>query len=301
MLQTISKALQEIILTFPKDDSLLLAGKSIHIKGENFRLLNPLPEQEIAFIDGGQAELLVTGNICVSFVRIAAQIFQGKRKVKLLKQEFYLLTLVKGQEGKSYYVTRVFSQDNQLIEEEDLQITCEEREITQVTNIARRFAELSLAAKLKNNHVILDGTLEPTYPGEEKYLAKLGTNVSALAKTSILLTQSGNSPLVLLDKIGPPFCWQYVVDEQLSFVKLHPKAKHVFRFTGNKETLAALLPYCTDALFLGYPYGLLFVDKIARVSNTEKKSLRMQLLLRNSQLNDYLRATNAHDILDSLS
>jgi hypothetical protein len=58
----------------------------------------------------------------------------------------------------------------------------------------------------------------------------------------------------------------------------------------------------SDALFLGYPYGLIAVDKLARVSNEEKRSMTMNILLRaeNKDILEYLSTTNAHDILDRL-
>ena len=57
-----------------------------------------------------------------------------------------------------------------------------------------------------------------------------------------------------------------------------------------------------DALFLGYPYGLIVADKFARVSHEEKKSLKMNFLLKadNREIAEYLSTTDAHDILDNL-
>ena len=172
--------------------------------------------------------------------------------------------------------------------------------ITKVANIARRFAELKLATQIKSDFIILDGTLEKTFNQEEKYLTLLPFNVSVLAKTSSLFTTLGNSPVVLLNKIGPQGCWCYFVNDTTAFVKLHSQARHVFRFEGNKEILPLLLENSSDALFLGYPYGLIFADKVARVSDEEKQALRMKFLLckENREIVDYLQATNAHSILD---
>ncbi|MBI2146708.1 hypothetical protein HYU22_05200 [Candidatus Woesearchaeota archaeon] len=83
-------------------------------------------------------------------------------------------------------------------------------------------------------------------------------------------------------------------------MKLHPQATHVFRFQGNGGILPSLVANSSDPLFLGYPYGLIMADKLARVSNAERNSLRMSLLLRkeNREIAEYLSTMNAHEILD---
>lgn len=76
----------------------------------------------------------------------------------------------------------------------------------------------------------------------------------------------------------------------------------MFRFTGNKNFLPPLVENSGDALFLGYPYGLIAVDKFARISNEEKKNLRMNILLKaeNKEIAEYLSTTDAHGILDNM-
>src|SRR3989344_846368 len=84
--------------------------------------------------------------------------------------------------------------------------------------------------------------------------------------------------------------------------KLRPAAKHVFRFEGNKEVLPYLPELSKDALFLGYPYGLILADKLARISHQEQKSLSLQLLLKSDSqmISQYLQNANAHEILDTI-
>ncbi len=93
-----------------------------------------------------------------------------------------------------------------------------------------------------------------------------------------------------------------MVDGKTYFVKLHPESQHIFRFEGDPILLPALVSQCGDALFVGYPYGLILADKFARVSNEEKRSLRMSFLLRNENriLRSYLNSMNAHEILDGM-
>jgi len=310
MLTKISAHLKEKIATFSDEDKIIFNNNLIEINKTNFQeIKEEQPNKTIAFIDGGQAEIISTGNFCLSFIRVAALISQNNKKIDSIKKEFYLLTTAKYQDNDLVYESKMFG--DQLIKEEDILISSndnsiktgtERAPISKVVNMARRFAELSLAATINSDFIVLDGTLEPTFKDEEKYLMKLNNNISALAKSSSLFTISGNSPVILLNKIGLCACWNYFLDDKTYFVKLNENSKHVFRFEGNKEVLPFLITNCNDALFLGYPYGLIAVDKLARVSNAEKNSLKMNFLLRreNKEIVEYLHNSDAHSILDNL-
>ena len=310
MIQQISDEIKKVLLNYSENDSLIFNNKIISIDKSNFTEIFSVNENKIiAFIDGGEAEIISTGNFCLSFIRVAAVVFNGNQKVKITKKEFYLFTKAKYQNNDLIYESKIFG--DKIIDENDLLISSNDSSIkvgseraplSKVTNMARRFAELSLAKEANTDFVIIDGTLEKTFLNEEKYLVKLNENVCALAKSSSLFTTSGNSPVVLLNKIRPNNCWSYFVEGNTYFVKLNEKAKHVFRFSGDSNVLSYLINNSKDALFLGYPYGLIFVDQVARVSNKEKKSLMMQFLLRkeNKEIMDYLNTSNAHAILDSL-
>jgi len=337
MLKQISQEIKEVLAGFLVNDNLIFNNKLIQIDQKHFNKINTIHELEnnktivnektIAFIDGGQAEIISAGNFCLSFIRVAGIVFRGNKKIDCIKHEFYLFTRAKYINDDLFYESKVYHlTDNitnnitnnlnlklisKLISENDLLISSndtsiktgtERAPIGKVANVARRFAELALANKIKADFIVLDGTLEPTFKNEEKYLPRASGNVAALAKSSSLFTTSGNSPVILLNKIGPDGCWSYFVEGKTNFVKLHEKAKHVFRFEGNKEVLSFLVENSRDALFLGYPYGLIFADKMARVSNKEKHSLIMQFLLRkeNQDIAAYLNSANAHHILDNL-
>ena len=304
------------IQQFPSSDKILFNNKQIEINKNNFAQIqaNSTPKS-LAFIDGGQAEILSAGTFCLSLIRIGALIYLNNKKIKEYKHEFFLLTTAKYEQDEVVYESTIFPvKGAKIIDERDLFISSadatikvgtERAPITQVANVVRRFAELAVAAMVGADGadvVVLDGTLEPSFRNEEKYLSKLPVNICALAKSSSLFTASGNSPVVLLNKLSSSGCWSYVVENNSYFVKLHEKARHVFRFTGNKDFLSYLAKNSTDALFLGYPYGLIAVDGFARVSNEEKRSLKMNFLLKadNKEIAEYLSATDAHDILDNL-
>jgi len=309
MLQKISQEIKETLNSFPEEDKIIFNNKTINIDKNNFQTIQSKENKTIAFIDGGQAEIISTGNFCLSFIRIFAQIFNNNKKTNSIKNEFYLFTRAKEIDNKLIYLSKIFPLSEPLIKEDDLLIDSndpsirtgmERASISKISNMARRFAELALASKIKADYIILDGTLTPTFKNEEKFL-NLPENVCALAKSSQLFTTSGNSPIILLNKLGPEGCWSYSINNQTHFIKLHEKARHIFRFEGNKEVLPHLIPNSQDPLFLGYPYGLIFTDKFARIPDTEKNSLKTKFLLQNPEIQNYLATTNAHDILDSIS
>ncbi len=317
MLQAIAREIKASLQVSSADDALLFDGKQFPVRQEQFAFLAlPASQKTIAFVDGGQAEILSAGNFCLSFLRVATAIFAGQKKKRPLLSEFYLFTKSIFHENEIWYQSKIFPLDaSPLLTSEQLLVSSrdpllatgkERASVTMVSSLARRFAELALARKVAADAdiAVLDGTLEATYPGEKALLQQLSPAVCALAKTSALFTKDGHNPALLLNKLGPQGCWQYAVaeSEQVRFVKLHEKSKHVFRYGGKKEHLPFLLEQSHDAVFLGYPYGLMLADQLARVSDQEKQRLRMQLLLRkeNKELLDAMQATNAHEILDAL-
>ena len=309
MLKDIAEYLRKKVELLSSEDKLIYNNKILAVDRNNFSMISgEVKQKTIAFIDGGQAEILSAGNFCLSFIRIGALVFRDNKKTKDYKHEFYLLTTARYERGTLLYESKIFG--DRIIDENDLLISSEDSSIrigmerapiSRVSSMARRFAELSLAKKVEAEVVVLDGTMETTFRNEEKYL-NLPENVCSIAKSSSLFTTSGNSPTVLLNQISPEGCWSYLVEGNSYFVKLHPGSKHVFRFMGDKEYLSLLSENSKDALFLGYPYGLIAVDKFARVSNSEKNTMRMNLLLRdeNKKLADYLSTSDAHQILDNI-
>jgi hypothetical protein len=307
VIQEITEKLHELIDSFPPDDEILFNNTPLPIDQRNFTPLAPKTGKSIAFVDGGQAEILSASNFCLSFIRIFSVTFRGRQKISSQKYECYLLTTCEYRDTTLFYRSTLFSEQGKLIDENDLQFSATDPllrtgnrkcAINKIANIARRFAELSLAAQCQADYVVLDGTLEISYPHEEKYRERLGDNVSALAKTTDIVTVHGNNPSLLLHHPG---CWRYIINEQVCFVKLHEQSEYIFRFEGNREVLPYLLTHSTDPVFLGYPYGLLYADRYARVSQKENDMMKLQCVIKNDRLRTYLHSQDAHDILDTMS
>ena len=73
-----------------------------------------------------------------------------------------------------------------------IKIGSERAPISKVTNMARRFAELSLAATVSADYIVIDGTLEATFKNEEKYLTNLKSYISRNTYTSVIVSKSLN-------------------------------------------------------------------------------------------------------------
>ncbi len=331
-----------------------------------------ITDKKIAFIDGGNAELLSAANFSLQFVRVFACIFQEDKRIFSKKHEFYVLARCINRlsdQGKPElaYSAEIFPVNDgqlvdagqtingeQLINSSDLVFAANDETIRNGTHnasistigeIARKFAELALAKQVvnelgKNDLLVLDGSLQTTVTNHKKYLEQLyadvqkkGIIVSALAKTSRIYTNNGNSIVGLLNELSsnvlPESAWYYypsveIENEnhkaELFFVKLNKASEYVFRYEVFKECLAnrdpdslshflsalfsAIANNSRDLAFPGYPYGLIFADKLARVFNNEKEYLITLFQAKSGKnwhiIKKYLNAINAHDVLDRI-
>ena len=295
----------------------------------------------IVFVDGGNAEIIASSHISLSIVRVCAVLFQDNKKKKGIRESFSLLTTAR-LEDRLFYSSRIFG-DNR-IQESDLHISSTDPTIKQgihrasissVANMARRFAELALAKDCiksfgleKGDIILLDGTLQASYINETRYLNELyeaarreGVIVAALAKTSSLLTDSGNSAqLSVLRLANMDYPWFYfpVVNithpghhADLFFSKLHGRSRFVFRIEIHSKServldsfFSSLADNSKDPVFFGYPYGLIVADRLARISNYELSTIRSrfrtQLGKDSKELFDAESTSDAHSILDNI-
>jgi hypothetical protein len=300
--------------------AIILGNDIIPIEQSRFSPIIPENNKTITFIDGGQAELVKAPNFSVQFIRIASCTWKGKERIDQNKTEFYLLIQAENKHGTAQglaYTGKTFSiNDNQLINDQDisflandptLRIGTKNADISQIGNVVRRFAELSIASQAQSDIVVLDGTLDQTFSREQQFLEKLPNNVCALAKTSNLFTTNGAAAASVLNERGPPGAWNFKLTPTKSIVKLHPKTDYIFLFESNQqanEAIQSLASQSNDAVFLGYPYGLIWADKIARVSHEEASLLRTQLFVHlgkdAERIRRYTSSTTAHDVLDSI-
>jgi len=323
--------------TYPKFSGEGYKAHKIDVK--NFhRIEKKLSGRKIAFIDGGNAEIIGSANFSLNLIRVCCAIYQNNKKIKSKKFEILAFTKAIDENGEIHFKTAFFSMNGSLNLEEvsfssldrTLMHGVNRAEIINAANAIRRFAELKLAKHVADNRlsdfIALDGNLQCTLTNENAYLDELYGSceendvvLGALGKTSSMFTDNGNLLSAVLSGMGSPGSWIYypIADiencnhrAEIFFVKFHDKSKHVFRLEifnvqKNKaeEAISMLAANSTDPIFIGYPYGLVEADRMARVSNNERESLKTMLLvkLRSRNIERYLSAANAHEILDRIS
>ena len=268
-------------------------------------------KQTMIFIDGGNAEILKTPDYSVQFLRFAAVGFQEEtkkigatKKVFQKKKEGYLLVSTKKMENNIYYVTKAYGD---LTNFPELILSAKElpqkngintTKLSAVGDLFRslyeiKFAEMQLQLQTQHNAIIVfDRALLPENGFEEEAFTDLlqhaknkNAIVCGLNKTTTLLCNTGESIITHLESFQQRGSWLYqnvfaTYDIKhsaiTSFVKLHAKAKHIFRFeiaAQNKDQLQEVVEkiaaVSNDAAFIGYPYGLIVADQVARVSNLD--------------------------------
>jgi len=312
-----------------KESSAILCrnGKEIPISKEKLHAISAKESSEkIAFIDGGNAELLRAPNFSLHFVRLYGSIYQGSKRIKSRKEELYLLVTAKqGESGDElYYQTEVFGSTLAFgrIDLHDPTLRTGNNPLTPdvVALTCRKFAEVNFATEMledlgEGDMLVLDGDLEEDIvhaktfytPLKEKALQRK-IFLCGLSKTTRMLTNAGDSVISSLLGFAPDTSWWYD-GGSICFVKLHPRAQHIFRLDvlpQQKENipflLSSLAHHAKDPVFLGYPYGLIEADRCARVSNNEKDYLQLRFISKlrkeDSGVIHALSALNAHDILD---
>lgn len=283
--------------------------------------------KSVVFVDGGQAELIKAVDFSLQFIRTAAIAFKNNEKVWNNVNEFFILVSAVEEKGNIDFKTEVFPKKGKAIKEfsinsmeNSIKKGDERAEISIIGNIARRFSELEIAKdaidKLDQGDIIvIDGNLKAMNKKEEDYLNSLfekGSEkqviISSLAKTSKIFIEKGSCLLSSLNEQGGDYPWYYDIKDS-AVVKLNRSSKHVFEFNiydkqKLKETVEVLAAYSKDAVFPGYPYGLILVDRIARVSNQEKGFLRTLFEAKAGKswkrLKTALNAQNSHEMLDSI-
>lgn len=291
---------------------------TIPFSKENFHNLEE-KEGRISFIDGGNCEILSSLNFNLSFVRIVAVTYNNNKLEKTLKEEYYVLTTTKAQDKDIFYVTKILDLKFELIQEMELNAKDPDLsngttfgDILKTVDIARKFLEVRLTKQLDTEYIVLDGNLKSDSKIIQEELKD--KKIFALSKTNRLFTNTGNSLTVELNQMSDKKKWYYYpllqpfqTEPDVIIAKLHESSKYIFKIeflTGDYgELLNILSKNSKDPVFLGYPYGLIMVDKLARVTNNEKEYLKIKLqsLIKNQDLiTQHLNTINAHNILDNI-
>jgi len=297
------------------------------------------PASSLAFIDGGQCELLKSSHFSLQCIRVCAVIYKNNIRTHFEREEFYVLISVKLDNGRLRYETTFFGnplhlQESFLFELEDatLRQGIHKVPVSRIGEAVRRFAELKMAEKtageLQNGDaVVLDGDLRSSMTHESMLFDALYRRakekcvaVSGFCKASTLLTDKGNSWNNFLRKKSKLAKWYYhpaaaiespVHPAEMYFLKLNESSPYIFRFEACKHNasqvgivISLLAENAADPVFQGYPYGLIEADQWARISRQEEISLKTQLqayLGKDEILAEEARHDeDAHSVLDAI-
>ncbi len=349
----ITAALQEALKNQENGTfSNLPDGQSPAIDKNNFHPIGPIIDghpAKIAFIDGGNAELIAAANFSLHAINVACCVYAGQKKISALSKSGYALVTAKGLSGKLSYEATFFGYVHQKIHIEALHpsitLGFQRPSPGVLASPIRKAMELNLAAEAAltlegSSWIALDGDFSAPTPFEQDALNALldicsrrNIGCLALAKTSEVLSEKGVALIPNLKKEAPKLHpWFYAPIPQNDIGTLHPisavallhkKSSHCFKIevmlpntiqsiepspSSEMQQLTSLLgslaENAKDSVFLGYPYGFIEADQLARVSNQEKEYQKTKLLSalgkKIPEIYDYLATKDAHAILDRL-
>ncbi len=312
--------------------------KTVEFNERNFNaIIVGKKDVKVGFVDGGNIEIVKSSNFSLQLIRLFWTIYHGKKRIDAERIEFYLLARAVNKDNMIYYETEIIAGQewpkelNMRFYSYDTSIRqgFHRADISFMANIVRRFGEVLMAVRAcenlaKNDIIVLDGDLEASYPKEDELLERLynkskdGIIIGGLSKTSTLLSNSGNSFSAMLNQRQGKWYYYPVVEIQsnmhkaeILFAKLHEKSSYIFKIEiYNKqkehipEAVAAFSENATDAIFLGYPYGLIDAHKFAKADANERDFHKIQLMAKLGKkwkdVERYLRAVDGHGVLDKV-
>ena len=283
--------------------------KSIKIKKENHKkIISINTNKSIAFVDGGNLEIIKTPALSLFFNRIYYCIYKKNKRVDKKRIEFYSLITSDEKNISSTCYPKIIKDYSFDPFDKDLITSHRRLSVSKVGNFIRRLAELKTSLEINSDFVVLDGSLDYVHKYEKEIINDFN-NIAGLSKTISLITKNGLSVAGYLNKINNKETWYYKAKDNLYFIKLHKNSKYVFRLDYPKNDLDVLLSLLIenskDPIFLGYPYGLIEADKFARVSKKEAEILKLNIKTKlkkdYKEIEPHLNSMNSHYILDNIS
>ena len=195
--------------------------KTFPITKEAFRHIEHVPSnRRLAFVDGGNLEILGAPNFSVQFNRIYGCVWKNntRQPLNIPRVEFFSAIYSTFLDGGISYETIITPCKHEhsllLPDAKDLSFNSNDRTVmvgsqmadtSRIASIARNFAEWKFGAlvceHLENDDVlVMDGSLQTQFTNEDKYFARIektakerGVVLASLAKTSRLFTTTGLS------------------------------------------------------------------------------------------------------------
>lgn len=302
------------------------------IDSAKFYSIFPLPSEnistKIASVDGGQSELFATPTSAVYILRVASVVYQQNRCLQRSSRTWFALLAI----SDSALIVDLFDEQGVQCTKEFLLsslVALPQRDdfltFSPYAGFVREYLELEeyqrVAGDLKQGDILLrDGLLSNL--SVHSQLSELstfcqhhGVALLGFAKTTTLKTEQGESFPGALARVALQGSWYYHHYHRggdtfsTFFVKLHARTQYIFHVetlsgADVRPTFSQLAHHARDPIFLGYPYGLIAVDQLARVSNQEQSYFKMLFESRSGsfwkELQPLRNAVNAHAILDTI-
>jgi len=183
------------------------------------------------------------------------------------------------------------------------------RTILEKREVIRKSIQNDASAGRSNALIVYDGSLYKRYSQENSIYSALenkdiitGNNLIGFCKSSNLLSDFSSPEILLAKQFHDYDVWLYRLSENISFAKLHPNSKHVFRIDSkddiSKEIFDSLAMLSCDSSFQGYPYPLIVADRFARVTNQEIARVRLISGAYTKKWDVLLK--DAHKVLDTM-
>lgn len=241
------------------------------ISSDNFVAFEPFEgdDGKIAFVDGGNLEIMSGPNFCVQYNRLYFSMFKSNERIKSKtipnKVEFFSTVSLGFEGGVLHYRAHLVPIEERFAEflpkEKDLAFSRGEAAKlsgrdnavpSDVSSLVREFSELVFTRHVLERELaggdmlVRDGSLDIPRGGsymEEIQKIAIDKNIilAGLSKTCSLLTTAGNSIIAAIGNIATDNnldkkCWYCgnIADEDsypvdLMFVRLNPSSKYIFR------------------------------------------------------------------------
>jgi hypothetical protein len=295
-----------------------------------------LDETTSIWIDGGNSEIFGSPAYSLQMIKVAAVVWKGKKSIcSKIESCFVFCDSALKFSSDSKFLNDVISKYN--VDFKKIKFYLGETVTTSVVAVEklRRITELEFARQLSMAHkgaiVVLDGSLIASNSIEIKILDEfkdLDVLLCAVSKSSGLSTdrRSLGQEIALLPKAKEHKLWvaknilvSKIVNHNadIYFCKLAVNSKLILRVDVSKSMVKSnsdlmknnwvfqILSFLSnDPIFIGYPYPLVKVDSLARVSNEDVMFYKTRLMIsakeHGLELEKEDLAKCSHDILDSI-
>jgi hypothetical protein len=302
----------------------------IKFSKDYFKEITKPKNNKLAFIDGGNIEIAGNNNFSLQMMRVYYTIYKNNKRINYNQTTYFVFIDTINEENKFIYKAEIYKEEILVNTFKfDLKNNNEQLKPENIIGYVRRIYELKKAIESinyleKNDAIVLDGNLHVREQQEKKEIDELYFNttkkeiyVSAISKTSSLLTNKGQNLVSYINNLSNIKKWYYYPicknnnpehKAELIIVKFHEKSEYSFIIDIYNEKyidhiIALLANNSKDPVFLGYPYGLIESDHNARCQENEKQFLQIKFIQSSNNkeiIKKLINSNKAHDILDSI-